>query len=453
MTTPPPSPVPVPDQILIHPGPALLDAAADGPTLTAHRERYGTLPQVDLRTLLDLVTRVGLRGRGGAAFPFATKLGAASQGQRPVVVVNLSEGEPASAKDTALAMSRPHLVLDGAVATAQALGAREVHLVLPDERPSPREQMRLAVIERDDPVQVHQHVTQPRFVSGQARAVIELMSGRPNLPVTSWAPEALDGYRGRPTLLSNAETWAQVGLLLHVGEAAYRRHGTRDEPGTTLLTVTGTGLTPEVREVPFGSRLVDALPQSVHGRPALLGGFHGAWAPWSTLAEARVSVPGMAALGFPLGAGIVHVPGSDVCPLTFTSAVVDYLAGQSAGRCGPCFNGLPALAASVRATLGGHDATERIEQLADLVTRRGACAHPDGTVRLVRSMLVALPEEIAAHRQGRCLAVRATDAQTTAIPVTDTQTTAVPTTTVQSTAVQTAARETPAGPTTGRMTS
>ena len=91
------------------------------------------------------------------------------------------------------------------------------------------------------------------------------------------------------------------------------------------------------------------------------------------------------------------------CPVDFTSRVVDYLAGQSAGRCGPCLNGLPALAGAVRAVADGTGGTERVEQLAALVVRRGACAHPDGTVRLVRSMLAALPGEVAAHGSGRLL--------------------------------------------------
>lgn len=407
---PAPSPVPVSDQVEIHPGPALLVGTADGPTLTAHHRRYGPPPQVDLPTLEALVTAVGLRGRGGAAFPFATKLRAAAQaaGARrgPVVVVNLSEGEPASAKDSALAVCRPHLVLDGAVATARALGADEVHLVLPGDRPTARHQVRQAVAERRDQVRVRLHTAGRRFVSGQARAVVELMSGRPGLPVTAWVPEAVSGYQGRPTLLSNAETWAQVGRLLHVGQAEFQRHGTADEAGTTLLTVSRQGAVPQVHEVPFGARLADVLPAAARGSVVLVGGFHGVWATWDTLVDVRVSVPGMDALGLPLGAGIVHVLDPDGCPLGFTGAVVDYLAGQSAGRCGPCLNGLPALAAAVRAVVDGRDADDRIDRLARMLVGRGACAHPDGTVRLVRSVFAALPDEIAAHRQGRCSADR-----------------------------------------------
>ena len=79
-----------------------------------------------------------------------------------------------------------------------------------------------------------------------------------------------------------------------------------------------------------------------------------------------------------------------------------YLAGQSAGRCGPCFNGLPALAEAVEAVSLGRGGTGRVEELARLVVRRGACAHPDGTVRLVRSLLATFAGEVAAHAGGGC---------------------------------------------------
>lgn len=400
--TAPVSPVPVPHEVWIHEGPALLEGVEDGPSLTAHRARYGALPRLGLAELQHLVGRVGLRGRGGAAFPFATKLAAAAGRRRPVVVVNLSEGEPASAKDSALALARPHLVLDGAVTTARALGARELHLVLPGERPQVRHSIEQALAERHDGLDVHDHDAAPRFVSGQARAVIELLSGRPNLPVTAWQPEAVEGLRGRPTLLSNAETWAHVGLLALRGETGYRRHGTGTEPGTALLTLTRPGEVPHVHEVAYGTRLRDVLPHTAWGLPALVGGFHGSWATWPTLASARLSVPALAAIGTPLGAGVLLTPEAGTCPVGLTSRIVDFLAGQSAGRCGPCRNGLPTLAAALRAVVDGAGSTDRVSELADLVRGRGACAHPDGTARLVRSLLAVLPHEVAAHAAGGC---------------------------------------------------
>jgi NADH:ubiquinone oxidoreductase subunit F (NADH-binding) len=152
-----------------------------------------------------------------------------------------------------------------------------------------------------------------------------------------------------------------------------------------------------VREVAFGTPLATLLPPD--DLAVLLGGFHGTW---TTAADARglaVSVPGLRAAGCALGAGLVL--GVDDCPVAWTQRIVAYLAGQSARRCGPCFNGLPALAAAVSALDDG-TGTARVEQLASLVERRGACAHPDGTVRLVRSLLTTYPYEVDRHGAGHC---------------------------------------------------
>lgn len=399
------SPVPVPTELHVLPGPALLSGLDGGPGLLPHRRQYGEPPRVDVAGLLAALARLRVRGRGGAAFPFEVKLRTAAdrsrQGRRPVVVVNLSEGEPASAKDSALALARPHLVLDGAVATAYALGARELHVVVPQERPLVGTAIRAALAERRDRLRTHLHTAQGRFVAGQARAVLELMAGRPNLPVTAWSPEAVAGHRGRPTLLSNAETWAQVGRLVLAGEERYAALGSADEPGTTLLTLSAA--TPTVVEVELGSPWRDVLPEAWAGRSLLVGGFHGAWVPWATLVAGRVSVDAMRAAETPLGAGVVVAPHG--CPVAFTARVVDYLAAQSARRCGPCLNGLPALARAVHEVVDGGGHPERVEGLAALVTGRGACAHPDGTARLVRSMLATFPDEVTRHATGRCTAV------------------------------------------------
>ena len=193
----------------------------------------------------------------------------------------------------------------------------------------------------------------PRPASSPARPARSSSCSRvdPNLPATTWAPEAIKGLNGRPTLLSNGETWARVGLLVLRGEEEYTSIGTAEEPGATLLTMNMQGTVPMVVEAAYGDRLRDYIPHDRHGLPAMVGGFHGAWATWETLASAKVSVNGMRAMGSALGAGLVL--SSPECPVTLTTRTVEYLAGQSAGRCGPCFNGLPALAKALTAVHDG----------------------------------------------------------------------------------------------------
>jgi NADH:ubiquinone oxidoreductase subunit F (NADH-binding) len=203
-------------------------------------------------------------------------------------------------------------------------------------------------------------------------------------------------------LLSNAETFAHLGHLARVGSARYAAFGTAEEPGTTLLTLRGDGWDPEVREVAFGTPLSEVLTAREMTQPLLLGGYHGTWLKPEQLQGLTVSRIGIAAAGATLGAGVMLPLAEGWCPLVRTEALVEYLASQSAGRCGPCRNGLPAMAEALRDLVHRGGPVSRVEELCGLVVRRGACAHPDGTARLVTSMLTVFPEEVDSHALGEC---------------------------------------------------
>lgn len=391
----------------VSPGPLLTAGMVDGPSLAAHRARFGDVPRLGPAELADRCHALDVRGRGGAAFPFVVKLESTACARgRAVVVVNASEGEPASHKDAALVQVAPHLVLDGAVATARALGAREVHVVT-GGAPGPHAALVGAVRERseareDRGLRFSFHRAAEAFVAGQSTAVLELLAGRPGLPVTSWRPASEQGHRGRPTLLSNAETFATAGVIALLGPDVVRRHGTAAEPGTTLLTLDGDTAARRVVEVAHGTRWDAVVAPSRLAGPVLLGGYHGTWAAPGALHDLTVSRSTLGAAGLALGAGVV-LPADDRCPVARTASLVGYLADQSARRCGPCLNGLPALALALdRLVDGDPTALPEVRRLAGLVDGRGACAHPDGTVRLVRSLLAACPDAVEAHLARRC---------------------------------------------------
>ena len=374
-------------------GPRLLAHLGDGPGLHPHRLRHLAPADVPLERLAAAAEAADLRGRGGAGFPFATKLRTAAR-RGAVVVVNLSEGEPASHKDEALATLRPHLILDGAALAARALGTRQVHLVLPGDRPHVGQRIQAAIDERHGSggLQWRTHVAGDGFVSGQARAVIELMSGRANLPVTAWAPEAVSGFRGRPTLLSNAETYAQLCSIWSHGP----------DPATMLITRDDGDGASTVVEVELGAPWHTVLTADELSRPVLLGGYHGVWVPAGALADRRVDAEDLAELDARLGAGVVMPLPAGTCPVDRTAGIVSYLADQSAGRCGPCRFGLPSLALAVDYARRGIGSTDRIEELCGLVSGRGACAHPDGTARLVTSLLRWFGDELRLHQRQEC---------------------------------------------------
>jgi NADH:ubiquinone oxidoreductase subunit F (NADH-binding)/ferredoxin len=373
---------------------------------------FGRVPYLSADRLIDMTERVDLRGRGGAAFPvarkFAAVLDAAHMRKRsPIVVVNGAEGEPGSAKDRMLLLRSPYLVLAGALAAARALGARDVLVGVTDALAArsireaaaaePGLRSMVGVVELPD-----------RFVSGEASALVNAVNGRAALPSSGKSRASYRGAGNRPTLLSNAETFAQLAFLATVGPEGYASAGAAAEPGTVLLTVGGSVTRPAVVEVPTGVSLGHVLGLCGAG-PAeglLVGGYHGGWIPEETAYDVPVSRAGLAAIGGTLGAGVVLVLGQDSCPLGEVARAAAFLAKESSGQCGPCKLGLPRIARSLAALAngsGGMDALDAARRGAAAVRGRGACSHPDGARRFVLSALDVFADDLAAHlSRGGC---------------------------------------------------
>lgn len=386
-------------------GPRLLDAAT--PDHAEHLRRVGPLPDHTAEALLHVVRVSGLSGRGGAAFPSGRKLAAVAEGAaRSVVVGNGAEGEPASSKDRVLLTHAPHLVLDGLVLAARAVGATETYLyAAADLLDGP---VAAALRQRSDRVRC---VAAPdTFVAGQESAVVSAVNGGPALPTDTLPPVFVRGVGARPTLVQNVETLAQIALITRHGPQWFRSVGTHDEPGTRLATVSGAVRNPGVYEVvggaPLGGILAAAGGPSRPLRALLIGGYHGGWVPWSkdmtTLPWTRDALRRYEAAP---GAGALIALPAERCGVRAGAEIAAYLAGQSAGQCGPCRNGLPA-AADLLALLARGQASaatvRELERVVGLVDGRGACHHPGGTARLIRSTLRTFAGEVAIHVHGRC---------------------------------------------------
>lgn len=402
---------------------------ADAEGLAAHRQRLGNLPIHGVRyqsrhrqDLIELVQGSGLRGRGGAGFPTWKKMTAVVQssqrGRRPVVVANGSETEPSSRKDRTLLMMRPHLVLDGIQVAAAAVGATQAFLVVP---PAPRvvaEVVHRALVERAssglDRVAVDLAIGGDAFVAGEETAVVRYLEGKSALPRFRPPLPFRQGWDGRPTLVQNVETLANVALLIRFGVEWFRRAGTSAEPGTILLTIGGGVSRPGVYEAMIGTPIADILAAAGSSKPSqalLLGGYFGTWLETGSVLACHLSMESLSRAGADMGAGVVHVLPEGVCGLAQTHWYAGWLAQQSAGQCGPCWRGLPAVADAL-ATLTGPGAgtagtVDRIRAWCDNIEGRGACHHPDGFVNLVRSGLEVFAEELSLHRRGRCCALRA----------------------------------------------
>jgi NADH:ubiquinone oxidoreductase subunit F (NADH-binding) len=393
-------------------------------TLDEHEDRYGPLPRPGYSSQLrpgavaDAVAAAGLTGRGGACFPTGTKLQAVAAGRGPAVVVaNGMESEPASQKDHALLSHAPHLVLDGADLAAAAVGADVVHICLP--RPATRlvDQMCHAVQERQRysvgsvPVEVHD--VPPHYVSGEETSLVRWLNGGEARPLSSRARPFERGVRRRPTLIDNVETLAHIALIGRFGPAWFRQAGLADAPGTMLATVSGAVRNPGVYELAVGTPIAELLAWSGAAPDAsavLIGGYFGTWHEVQSVAGAPMSPQWLQRAGASPGAGVLIVLPEGACGLSETARVLGYLAAQSAGQCGPCAFGLPAIAADFADLAAGRaDAAvlQRLERRFGVLTGRGACRHPDGAVRLAASALAMFAADARAHA-GRlpCAAAR-----------------------------------------------
>lgn len=390
----------------------LVGALGDGPDLPAHLGAYGPIPEMARGALAGLAEQAGLTGRGGAAFPTARKLATVGARRGAVVVGNASEGEPASLKDKALLRARPNLVLDGLQLAAAEVDARRVVLYLHRDAQLQSE-LGVLLAERQRtgvdgwPVEI---VAAPhRFLAGEESALATKVSGGLALPRFT-PPRVFEaGVDGAPTLVQNVETLAQVALLARFGPAWFRSAGSAAEPGTMLTTLHTRGGR-KVAEAELGTALPALLEDLDSPNPpsaVLVGGYHGAWLPAEVARELRLANADLRPHGAAVGAGVLAALPAEMCGIVETARVVRYLAAESAGQCGPCLNGLPAIANALM-ELAGTRPSERVvadvQRWSGLVAGRGACHHPDGTIRLVRSALVVFADEVALHQQGHCSA-------------------------------------------------
>ena len=383
-----------------------------------HLSMFGAVPIPGKREghdLIEAVERSGLRGRGGAGFPTAAKLRAvASAGRgRRVVVVNGAEGEPASAKDRVLLAGAPHLVLDGALSAAAAVGADEVIVCVKSTSAKAIRALEAAIRERSaDSVSLVE--IPPSYVAGEETALVNFLNtGRP-LP-TFVPPRPFErGVRGRPTLMQNPETLANLALVARHGAGWFRQVGAEDDPGSNLVTLRGAVARPGVYEIASGAPL-ESLLEAAGGSTEpiaafLVGGYAGLWVPSERARELPLTRANGAVGRWPsLGAGVVVALPSAACGFCETGRVVGYLAAESAGQCGPCVHGVGAIADAFTEISDGvaePGAHRWIEAWSADVTGRGACGHPDGAASLATSALYTFRDAVDAHEAGEPCASR-----------------------------------------------
>jgi NADH:ubiquinone oxidoreductase subunit F (NADH-binding) len=362
--------------------------------------------------VLEHLEASGLTGRGGAAFPTFRKarLIREQRGHHKLMVVNAMEGEPAAHKDRTLLATNPHLVLDGAQMMASTIGAKDIAVCVSRENVTTANNLKRAMHERERRDErgprLELHTPPQRYVAGEESALVHWLNDNESLPQYRAARPHILRVSHSAVLVDNAETCANVGLIGRYGADWFRQVGTERSPGSVLVSVSGAVERPLVLEVALGTTLrtvlrhagADADPAAV-----LLGGYGGSWLDAAHL-DTSYADEALTPLGASVGAGVVVVLARSGCGLVETQRIVRWMANESARQCGPCAFGLPALAEDLAHLVNpGRDAPSAYQRLVErcaVIDGRGACRHPDGVVRLVRSALSAFARDVDDHRRG-----------------------------------------------------
>ena len=291
-----------------------------------------------------------LRGRGGAGFEFAFKLAACAreQADRKYVVCNADEGDPGAFSDRYLLEKHPHKVMAGMYAAALAAGAEDCVLYIRKEYPESIAAVNAAIDEyRQWPdafsgnIRFHVIEGAGSYVCGEETALLNSIEGlRPEVRVRPPWP-AQYGLWGKPTIVSNVETFANIPWILQHGGDAYAGIGTDDSRGSKLISLNSLFVKPGLYEVDFGMPLEELIYQHAEGfttqiKALQTGGPLGSIIPLSHIDGLIIDFDAFTRAGFALGhAGIIAIP-QDYPIIELLRHLFRYMAHESCGKCTPC---------------------------------------------------------------------------------------------------------------------
>jgi NADH:ubiquinone oxidoreductase subunit F (NADH-binding) len=399
--------------------PRLLRPSSAGTEDIAEYESAGGYRRLDdVDGLLEQVDLSGLLGRGGAAFPLATKLrtvrDAGRRGADTVVVANGEEGEPASVKDRWLLRNRAHLVLDGLRLATTIVGAHRAYVYVSDPQSATAVAGALGELKPETfgKTAVTVVTVEPGYVAGEETAAVRHINGGPAKPTDKPPRPFEEGVSGLPTMVSNVETLANLPFIHEHGAQNYRAVGTPMSPGTFLATITGGGRPAALYEIPHGAAFSDLL--ELHGltadtvRGTLMGGYFAGLLN-SDILDATLDHETIRRLGSGLGCGAISIL-TDDCPVAVAASVMSYFDRENAGQCGSCFNGTAAMAAVTSALRDGMATDEdvaRLQRWSVVLRGRGACGTLDGATNVAASLLRQFPQLVTRHLANECPSCRA----------------------------------------------
>ncbi len=342
------------------------------------------------KNILEEVTASGLRGRGGAGFPVGRKWGIAAQTEADVryVVCNAGEDEPGSFKDRVLVEYRPHLVLEGMILAARAISAEHAYIYLNETYDDCFTRMTKAIDEAKaagflNGTTVTLHRAPTVYVAGEDSATLEVLEGKPPKPRQKPPYPAAAGLFGKPTVVNNVETLANIPLIMRHGAAWFRKYGTPESPGTMIFCLgeemTNTG----AYELPLGTplrKLYEDVGGGIKGEKHLKAILPGGPS-CAFLTPDQLDVPldpeSLKAAGSTLGCGVMRFYAEGTCMVQETLRIAQFFARESCGQCPACRMETTMLSTMLeRIHSGKADAAllDQFQKIVDFNRGKGYCA-------------------------------------------------------------------------------
>jgi NADH-quinone oxidoreductase subunit F len=377
--------------------------------------------------IVKVVSDAGLRGRGGAGFPTGKKwqFTREAPGSPRYLVMNGGEDEPGSKKDRVLLENLPHLVVEGTILSAYAIGASKAYLYINARYDTATKSISDALIEAkaegywgenilgsDFPLEIEIVAAPHNYVAGEDTAVLEVIEGRKPQPRQKPPFPVTVGLFGKPTSVNNVETIANVAPIVLKGADWYRNFGTAESPGTMIFSLDDDVNRPGVYELPFGTPLrylIEVCGGGLKsGKPikAIMPA-----APSSAfLPPDKIDTPldhnSMRDAGSGLGCGVVKLISEGTCIVEEVLRIADFFTAESCGQCPACrmeTNTLSMMMKKVQAGQGGQPMLEQFGKILAFNKGKGFCNLIAMPGPPIESALKLFPADFNAHlTTGKC---------------------------------------------------
>ncbi len=307
--------------------------------------------------VIDEIERAGLRGRGGAGFPTGLKWRFVQKalGEPKYVVCNADESEPGTFKDRLILEGDPFSILESMTIAAYAVGASEGYIYIRGEYGLAQERLKNAIRQAREMgflgenifdsgfnFDIQIHAGAGAYICGEETALIESIEGKRGEPRARPPYPPTHGLWGKPTLVNNVETLANVAPIIRQGAAWYRGFGTPSSPGTKVYTVLGNVNVTGVIEVPMGITLREVIAIYARGmkngsnfKLAQTGGSSGSIIP-SVLQDTPMDFDSFSKAGVSLGSGALLICSEDTCVVDLARVLLNFFRNESCGKCNPC---------------------------------------------------------------------------------------------------------------------